>query len=92
MKTLIRNVRIVSAVDDYRADVLIEGETVSTIGARLDTEADRVIDAPGKLVIPGGIDPHTHTHLELPSAGRRLRDAVGLESARVDVISPPRSP
>jgi dihydropyrimidinase len=72
MKTLIRNGRVVTAVDDYRADVLIEGEVVSTIGARLDVEADRVIDADGKLVIPGGIDPHTH--MELPFGGTQASD------------------
>jgi dihydropyrimidinase len=72
MKTLIRNGRVVTAVDDYRADVLIEGETVSTIGAKLDVEADRVIDAAGKLVIPGGIDPHTH--MELPFGGTEASD------------------
>lgn len=72
MRTLIRNGRVVTAVDDYRADVLIEGETVSTIGARLDVEADRVIDAAGKLVIPGGIDPHTH--MELPFGGTEASD------------------
>ncbi|HEY9285218.1 MAG TPA: dihydropyrimidinase [Pyrinomonadaceae bacterium] len=72
MKTLIRNGRVVTAVDDYRADVLIEGERVSTIGARLDVEADRVIDAAGKLVIPGGIDPHTH--MELPFGGTQSSD------------------
>jgi dihydropyrimidinase len=72
MKTLIRNGRVVTAVDDYRADVLIEGEVVSTIGARLDMEADRVIDAAGKLVIPGGIDPHTH--MELPFGGTQASD------------------
>ncbi|HEX8146751.1 MAG TPA: dihydropyrimidinase [Pyrinomonadaceae bacterium] len=72
MRTLIRNGRVVTAVDDYRADVLIEGETVSTIGAKLDVEADRVIDAAGKLVIPGGIDPHTH--MELPFGGTEASD------------------
>jgi dihydropyrimidinase len=71
-KTLIRNGRVVTAVDDYRADVLIEGERVSTIGARLEVEADRVIDAAGKLVIPGGIDPHTH--MELPFGGTESSD------------------
>ncbi|MGB9179984.1 MAG: hypothetical protein WCB68_12125, partial [Pyrinomonadaceae bacterium] len=64
MKTLIRNGRIVTAVDDYKADVLIEDEVISVIGAKLEMEADLVIDAAGKLVIPGGIDPHTH--MELP--------------------------
>src|SRR3954469_19637476 len=72
MRTLIRNGRVVTAVDDYRADVLIEGATVSTIGAKLEMEADRVIDASGKLVIPGGIDPHTH--MELPFGGTEASD------------------
>src|SRR5918993_5864604 len=72
MRTLIRNGRVVTAVDDYKADVLIEGETVSTIGAKLDVEADVVIDASGKLVIPGGIDPHTH--MELPFGGTSSSD------------------
>jgi dihydropyrimidinase len=72
MKTLIRNGRVVTAIDDYKADVLIEGETVSVIGAKLEMEVDRVIDAAGKLVIPGGIDPHTH--MELPFGGTEASD------------------
>src|ERR687890_1763506 len=72
MKTLIKNGRIVTAVDDYKADILIEGETVSVIGAKLEMEADRVLDAGGKLVIPGGIDPHTH--MELPFGGTEASD------------------
>jgi len=72
MKTLIRNGRIITAVDNYVADVLIEDEKVSVIGRRLDMEADRTIDASGKLVIPGGIDPHTH--MELPFGGTFASD------------------
>ena len=72
MKTLIRNGRIITAVDDYKADLLIEDELVSVIGAKLDMEADRTIDASGKLVIPGGIDPHTH--MELPFGGTQASD------------------
>jgi dihydropyrimidinase len=72
MRTLIENGRIVTATDDYKADVLIEDETISTIGAKLDMEADRVIEASGKLVIPGGIDPHTH--MELPFGGTQASD------------------
>ncbi|MEW6207719.1 MAG: dihydropyrimidinase [Acidobacteriota bacterium] len=67
MKTLIKNGQVVTAVDNYTADILVEDERVSLIGARLDIEADRVIDAAGKLVLPGGIDPHTH--MELPFGG-----------------------
>src|SRR4026208_223479 len=72
MKTLIKNGRVITAVDDYQADVLIDGETVSVIGTKLDMEADNVIDASGKLVIPGGIDPHTH--MELPFGGTEASD------------------
>jgi dihydropyrimidinase len=72
MSTLIRNGRIVTAVDDYTADIFIENETVTTIGRSLDIEADVTIDASGKLVIPGGIDPHTH--MELPFGGTSSSD------------------
>ena len=72
MKTLIKNGRIVTAVDDYHADILIEDEQISVIGKRLEMEADKVIDASGKLVIPGGIDPHTH--MELPFGGTSSSD------------------
>src|SRR6185295_14946709 len=72
MKTLIKNGRVVTAVDDYRADIFIDGETVTTIGKTLDMEADVVLDASGKLVIPGGIDPHTT--MELPFGGTFASD------------------
>jgi dihydropyrimidinase len=72
MKTLVKNGRIVTAVDNYKADILIENETVSVIGKTLDMEADVVIDAAEKLVIPGGIDPHTH--MELPFGGTQSSD------------------
>src|ERR671918_208514 len=72
MKTLIKNGRIVTAVDDYQADILIENQRVSVIGESLEMEADHTIDAGGKLVIPGGIDPHTH--MELPFGGTESSD------------------
>jgi len=72
MKTLIRNGRIITAVDDYKADILIEDEVVTTISAKLELEADQIIDAKDKLVIPGGIDPHTH--MELPFGGTQSAD------------------
>ena len=67
MSILIKNGRIVTAADDYVADVFIEGETVSAIGKSLAAKADTVIDAAGKLVLPGGIDPHVH--LDMPFMG-----------------------
>jgi dihydropyrimidinase len=72
MRTLIRTGRIVTAVDDYVADILIDDEVIVLIGRELDVEADRVIDASGKLVLPGGVDPHTH--MEMPLAGTETID------------------
>lgn len=67
MSILIKNGRIITASEDQVADLFIEGETVSAIGKNLDVKADRVIDAKGKLVMPGGIDPHVH--LDMPFMG-----------------------
>lgn len=67
MTTLIKNGRIITASDDYVADVFIDGETVAIIGRNLPVQADKTIDASGKLVIPGAIDPHVH--MELPFGG-----------------------
>jgi dihydropyrimidinase len=64
MSLLIRNGRIVTASDDYIADIFIEHQTISMIGKDLGKEADTVIDAEGKFVFPGGVDPHVH--LDLP--------------------------
>jgi dihydropyrimidinase len=72
MRVLIKNGQIVTAVDNYFADLLIEDGKVAIIGNKLDMEADRTIDASGKLVIPGGIDPHTH--MELPFGGTSSSD------------------
>src|SRR5580765_3748979 len=73
MTTLIKNGRIITATDDYVADVFIDGETVSAIGKKLPMQADRTIDASGKLVIPGAIDPHVH--MELPFGGTVSADS-----------------
>jgi dihydropyrimidinase len=72
MTTLIKNGRIVTAVDDYNADILIDGGIIVTIGKSIEANADKVIDARGRLVIPGGIDPHTH--MELPFGGTAASD------------------
>ncbi|MBM3678198.1 MAG: amidohydrolase family protein, partial [Actinobacteria bacterium] len=63
MSVLIKGGRIVTASDDYVGDVFVEDETVTLIGSSLDVDADKVIDASGKYVIPGAIDPHTHIEM-----------------------------
>jgi len=72
MSILIKNGRIITATDDYVADIFIEGETISAIGKNLNVTADEVIDASGKLVMPGGIDPHVH--LDMPFMGTYSSD------------------
>jgi dihydropyrimidinase len=72
MKTLIKNGRIITAVDDYIGDILIEDEIISVIGKQLDMEADKIIDAKDRLVIPGGID--AHTHMDMPFGGTTSAD------------------
>src|SRR5437773_8446217 len=75
MKTLIRNGHVVTAVDSYTADILVEGSTVVLIGRDLKGIAgnlDKTIDATGRLVIPGGNDPLTH--MELPFGGTSSSD------------------
>jgi dihydropyrimidinase len=67
MSILIKNGRIITATDDYVADIFIDGETISAIGKNLNVQADTTIDATGKLVMPGGIDPHVH--LDMPFMG-----------------------
>lgn len=70
MAILLKGGRIVTATDDYFGDIWIEGETISQIGAdlsHLEPRADKVIDATGKLVIPGAID--AHTHMDMPFGG-----------------------
>src|SRR5947207_6495875 len=74
MSVLIKGGRIVTAADDYVGDIYIEGERISLIGETLDVTADRVIDASGKYVLPGGVDPHTH--LDMPFGGTVTIDDV----------------
>jgi dihydropyrimidinase len=72
MTTLIKNGTIVTATDTFRGDVFVDGERITTIGASLAVPADRVIDASGKFVLPGGID--VHTHLDMPFGGSTSAD------------------
>lgn len=67
MSVLIKNGRVITASEDYLADIYIEGEHISCIGKNLTMNADDVIDASGKFIFPGGIDPHVH--LDMPFMG-----------------------
>ncbi len=67
MGTLIKNGTVVTAGDTFKADVLIEGEKISLMGQNIPAGGHEVIDAGRLLLLPGGID--VHTHLELPFGG-----------------------
>ncbi len=69
MKTLVKGGTIVTASETYPGDVLIDDGIIALIGKDLASfiQADTVVDAAGKLVIPGGID--VHTHLDMPFGG-----------------------
>ncbi len=66
MLRLIRSGTLVTAAETFEADLLIEDEQIAQIGPDLDVPPDaEVIDASGKLVLPGGVDPHTHFALPM---------------------------
>jgi dihydropyrimidinase len=67
MTTIIKNGRIITACDDYVGDIVIHDDTISDICTNIASTADKTIDAKGKLVIPGAIDPHVH--MQLPFGG-----------------------
>jgi dihydropyrimidinase len=71
--TIIRNGIVVTATDTYPADVAIENGKIVALGVNLPIQNARaVIDALGRLVLPGGID--VHTHLDMPFGGTTSAD------------------
>src|SRR3712207_1103644 len=97
MSVLIKGGRIITAADDYLGDVFVEGERIALIGESLDVEAERTIDASGKYVLPGCVDPHTH--LDMPFGGTVTIDdfesgqtaaAFGGTTCHVDFIIQPK--
>jgi dihydropyrimidinase len=72
MTTLVKNGAIVTAADRYDADIYIDKGRITLIGQGLNVPADTVVDASGKLVMPGGID--VHTHLDMPFGGTTSAD------------------
>ena len=98
MSTLIKNGRIITAEQDYTADIFIEKDKITLIGQNLNNRADNIIDAKGKYVIPGGID--VHTHLDMPFGGTTSSDnfetgtkaaAFGGTTSIIDFAIQPRS-
>lgn len=77
MRTLIKNGTVVTAVDTYAADLWLEGGKITAITApggfgAAPPQADQVIDAAGRFILPGGID--AHTHLDMPFGGTMSSD------------------
>jgi dihydropyrimidinase len=64
---LIKNGTLITASKTFQADLLIEGETIARIGKDLTAPGHEILDAAGKFITPGGIDPHTH--FDLPMFG-----------------------
>ena len=76
-KILLTGGTVLSSSGASSADVLLEGETIAALGERgyfasIASTCDRVIDATGKYVMPGGVD--VHTHMELPFGGTAASD------------------
>lgn len=67
MKILIKSGTLITAAETFQADILIEGEKICQIGINLTIPDSEVIDADGKFILPGGVDPHTH--FDLPMFG-----------------------
>src|ERR1039457_1092321 len=73
MKTLIQNGTVVNADGSVKADLLIDGAVIKEVRADIPaSSADKVIDATGLLLLPGGID--AHTHLDMPFGGSKSAD------------------
>ncbi len=96
MGLLFKNGTVISASDQFRGDVLVEGEVVTLIGVDLPTDGHEVVDCEGKYLMPGGID--VHTHLDLPFGGTISNDdfdvghmaaAFGGTTSHIDFVIQP---
>jgi dihydropyrimidinase len=67
MATLIKGGMLVTAEESFSADILIDSGKIVQIGHNLHVENADILDATGKLILPGGVDPHVH--LDLPMFG-----------------------
>lgn len=99
MSLLIKNGEIVTASEQYVADILCEGDTIAKIGRDLPAPAGvEVIDAAGKFIFPGFIDPHVHIYL--PFMGTYSKDnyqtgsraaLIGGTTTLIEMCCPARS-
>ncbi len=100
MKLLIKSGELVSAEETIRADLLVDGEKIAQVGKELTApEGALIVDARGKLVLPGGVD--AHTHFDLPMFGTVSSDdhytghkagAFGGTTTAIDFIPHETSP
>ncbi|MDK3158979.1 dihydropyrimidinase [Kamptonema cortianum] len=97
MGVLFKGGTVVTASEMVRADVLVEGEIITLIGADISPEGHVVVDAAGKYLMPGGID--VHTHLDLPFGGTYSNDdfdvghkaaAFGGTTTHIDFVIQPK--
>jgi dihydropyrimidinase len=97
MGTLLKNGTVVTASEEFQADVLIEGEKIALIGQNLPSAGHEVVDCSGKFLLPGGID--VHTHLDLPFGGTVSNDdfetghiaaAFGGTTCHIDFVIQPK--
>lgn len=81
MGLLIKNGTIVTSVDEYEGDILIEEGKITAIGKNLDGLADEIVDAEGMYVFPGGVDQHVHFSFEYK--GEKVR---GFETSNAAAV------
>jgi dihydropyrimidinase len=83
MGILIKNGTVVSATESRKLDVLVSGEMIARVGSGINENGHEVVDATGLLVMPGGID--VHTHLDMPFGGTTSADdyTTGTQAAAV---------
>ncbi len=100
MRTLVRNGTIVSDGRSFRGDILVEGGTIAAVGEGIAAPADvdRVIDAAGREVFPGAVDPHVHFELETANGASSDDFASGTRAALaggtttiIDFVTPQRN-
>src|SRR5439155_24708425 len=99
MSLLIKNGEIVTPEERYVADIFCENETITRIERKIDkVKADETVDATGKYVFPGFIDPHVHIYL--PFMGTFAKDThetasraalVGGTTTFIEMICPART-